>query len=451
MNFSNNTNIAILKGLKDVQAGLWRIARLPIVDNNEAAGNFIKGYRELMRLDKETRKKIGDMSVEELNKSEYSTQIKTAVGVTSKALKSVSDATSNRAGQNERIQAALKEKSMHTETRSNFAQAVELVDQLSSMTQENGIDAGWMMAYQPKQVLGKDEMEVRDIIGQVRFNQLGRTERVILTGLGSEESEKVGYDRFGGGVKYMHYDQANSAYTVNEILTAIRIAYLQMQAWVAYKEIFRQGADNAEYAFKAHPKEGTNTTTKDKSYDWTSSAIHTLNESFRMMKLEAGQIRTSPQKKGTDNQDQAPLLITPATTGIVYYNEAHATLVDQMKRMSGGDDNINSRLMHNFVFLPTHLSPISGGWKVEASKQRDEFGAFGKVSEYAAIGKTDSGNYKPGVRLVIPGQRNLHGMFQGLSFAQETSFLDEETTVAAYAREKFVTDSRQTARVALEA
>ena len=333
---------------------------------------------------------------------------------------------------------------MHTETRSNYAQAVELVDSISSMAQENGIDAGWMLAYQPKSVLGKNEMEVEDIIGQIRFHQLTKTERVILTGLGTEEMEKVGYDRFGGGAKYNNYDMANSAYRVNEILTGIRLAYLRIQAAGAYREIFRQGSKNVDYGFKANPDIGTDTTTQDKAFNASASAIYSLNEAFREMKLEAGQIRKSPNKKGTDNQDQAPLMITSATTGIVFFNEKWNTRIDQMRRMSGGDNGINPRLLHNFLFVPSHLAAVSGGWKVDGSKQRDEHGLFGNAKEFASI-------EKQAVRLVIPGQRNLHGLFQGLSFAQETSFLDEETTIAAYAREKFIADHRQTARVQLEA
>ena len=453
--YSNTYNNAVLERLKEAQAGLSKLANIPLLYTDEAAQNFADGCVELFKMSKAEREKIESLTSEELKKSDYSKEIKTAVAITSKAISMVSAASMGNALNSEAIEKAIaaEKKSFHTETRSTMERAVLVVDEISSMMQETGIDAGWMLAYRPIAAYGKDEIQVNDVLGLLRFSQLGRNEDAMFTGLGSEKAEKVGYDRFGGGFEYNTYDMPNSAYNLNQVLAGMRVAALQLQAWVAYKNLFRQDAANGEYAVQAWPNAGTDTTTKDKSFNWAANAIHTLNESFRTMKLEATQTRQSPLKKGSETKTQAPLPITAQTSGLVYFNDAHSSLIDSVRRMSGGDDGINPRLLQPFVFIPTMLAPQCGGWRVTDEVDRDDHGAFGVMEEFAQVKKTGAGNPRAivGARLVIPGLRNLHAMFQDLSFGEETNFVSEKVRIAAYKREKFAVDPRQSAMVKLEA
>lgn len=438
--YSQSYNESVLTNMKEITKSLSLIAKAPLVKDDETAESFAKGIQEISRLTADDREALDKMSLKELKASDYSKHIKTAYSITGDALKSVSDAVSGRASINPVIQA--NEKAFHTETRNNMDRAVLMVDELSSMMQYTDIDPSWALAFRSVDASGREEVSVSDILGEIRFQELSRTEPPILTSLGSEKSEKTGYRRFGGGVIQNLYDMPISAYTVNEVLSAIRIASLRTRAQVAYKEIFRHGSANDAYAFTPYTG-GTDTTSKDVNYKASIDAIHTINTAYRQMIDKAAQIRTTANKKGSKGKLQAPLPVSYNSPVLVYFDHTHISFLDVMRRMIGGEDGNNPRLLYNFVFLPTHLAPASGGWTFGDDESRDDFGIFGKVTESGPISKVAA-------RLVMPGMRNLHATMQGLTFGQETKWTRETAEIAAFERYTFAVDPRQSAKVTLQ-
>ncbi len=440
--YSPQYNREVLEKVHETSATLSRIARIPVVETDEEAKNFMDGISEISKMAPDELRKLEGLSLEELATSKQTEPVKTAVLCLSKSLKMASDATAGRAHDNEIVRDFSKRKDWGAGF-SNFERAVVTVDEISSMMQTAGIDASYMLAYRSVDASGREEMATRDILGEARFYELLRSEKAILTPMGNEKGDTVGFRRFGGGFEYPTYGTDISAVSVNDMLAALRVASMRTKAAAAYKEIFRHGSGRLNYGYTAWPYAGTDATTEEKTMGAAYGAIHTLNEAARQM-IEAAIQVSSGTKKGEKGKTEAALPVTASTPVLVYYNHTHNAILSLIQRLILGPNGLNPTLNYNFVFVPTHLAPVSAGWSVTDETERDDYGLFGKVKEAEAL-------QKAAVRLVIPGFRNLHGTFQGLSFNNQTEVLKESVTVAAFERYTFITDNRQTARVQIQA
>ncbi len=440
--FSAEYNLEVAQRVRKTSETLARVARIPVIESNEEAADFIKGIDEISKLPAAELARLEGLTPSQLEKDVESVPLKTAVVALANSLKMASDATAGRAHENLLIQDFAKRKDWGTGF-NNFERAVVTVDELSSMMQTAGIDASYMLAYRSVDASGREEMAVRDILGEVRFYELLRNEEVILTSTGNEKGDTVGFRRFGGGFEYSTYGIEASAVSVNDMLAGMRVASMRTKAAVAYREIFRHGSGRLNYGYTAWKYAGTDVTTEEKTLGAAYGAIHTLNEAARQM-IEAAVQVASGTKKGEKGKTEAALPVTASSPILVYYNHSHNALISLIQRIIAGPNGINPTLNYNFVFVPTHLAPASAGWESTGDNERDDYGIFGKVKEAAAINKA-------AVRLVIPGIRNLHGTFQGLSFSNETKVMKELVMVGAFERYTFVTDNRQSARVQIEA
>lgn len=423
---------------------LKMINATPIVFNNEQAEDFVRGVKALSGLGTDEIEKLKNLSVAELTAywgdSDEQKKIKAAVSLMAKALKATNDAILGTGEMNESLSLAThaKEKSFHAVGNVDLGKAVLDLATLNNAYSRPEIDAGWMGLYTMFDARGRNEVRVSDVIGFLRWYELALHEQVILTAIGDRTGDTIGQRRFGGGFQFDTYDMQNNVYSVNQIITGLRNAASDMKSVVAYRELcIDQGL-----SYPASTKFTGTSGTRDGEWARTNNNIHALNEAIRKMQLNALQIVDG---KKANKRTEGTLPVTATTPIVALYNPKHAEEIDRMRRMTGGDDGTNSRLLYNIQFQMSYLVPVSGGYTyTENGKERDEWGIFGKV--------TESGSKESfGVRLILPGMRNVFVMYKDLEFGQDTRFGTQSTVVGAFERYNAVVDDRQSAKVTLTA
>ena len=314
--------------------------------------------------------------------------------------------------------------------------------ELQDIVPTTGIDMDYAAAFQIVNARGRKAVLVSDVVMDVRFNELGSDEAPILTGLGhSDEEESVQARRFGGGVKLNDYDAQFSMMNANQILNSIRIASVRLRAWVGYKEIATIGTYKQPLTEKYSL---TGITDPEKIYKLqVLNAIFSLNEAYRVIINRAAQIKETPVD-GQSSQKTAALPVNTDTRVLVYYNHAHEEFIRHIRSVSTRQTNLMgnghaTELFRSFIFMPPNLMPVSGAITNKKSVkrfERDRWGAFNDVKEYDSTGSI-------GVKMVIPGLRNIFPEFQSLTFGTDTKASHETRQIAAFERYNAAMDDRQ--------
>lgn len=427
-----------LEEMQKVGLALRKINAAPILFNDEDADAFIEGLKAMNRLSVDEYKRLNKLSVKEMIEGwggDKSAQIKMAVATMAKALQATNDSLFSVGKMNESLQVAQRhEKSFHAAGNTDLGKAVLELAGFNTAYSRPEIDAGWLGLFTMVDARGRESVKVEDILGFIRFYELNKHEEVILTPVGDRNGTSVGYRLFGGGVMFDNYDMQNSLTSANQILAGIRAASTDIKAILAYRELC---ADQT-LSYSAITKFSGTSGTRDGEWARVNNNIHTMNEAARQM-LENALQRDGKKKVKTV---EGILPVTPATPIVVLYNPKHAEEIDRMRRMTGGDDGTNSRLLYNFQFQPSYLVPNSGGLTYSPSSNRDEWGLFGTATESGSKGSM-------GVRFILPGMRNLMLMFKDLEFGQDIRFSSQSTVVSAFERMNCVVDDRQSAKVSL--
>lgn len=438
--FHLEKTVQTLQMINGASAEMRRLCAIPIVTHSEEADLVLKGIDTLKTMKESDWRKLADSPIEDASKSHPDEAIRAALQVMLKSFKVNNDAISGKSYLNESI---IRSKSLHTDGLLS-GNAIRNIDEVSAMFNSSDIDAGYLSAYRVVDARGALGTKVVDMVGQIRFHELKDNEEPIMTPLGEMKSDEIGLRKFGGGFVGNTYMMQNSVLTVNNFLEGIRVASANMRANVAYKELFMADSGINKQTPVTGSKAVASTGNDDAfaaEYVKLANARITLNEAARIMMNRALNVRDDARKK-KDEDGEAPLTVSMATPILFLYNPVHSTFVNKMIGLTGNAAGIPASLDYNFVFVPTHLAPMSGGWTLDAKNDRDYAGAFGTVKDY---GNRDdiSG------MLVYPQMRNVMTLYQDLTFASSTDAVSETQKFAAYERYNVATDVRQKTHVKL--
>jgi len=433
----------IVSGLRAMANGVQKIATTPVVDNQEDAELFVEGIKTINKMPADKFEKIKDLTAEEVVKGLEEEDVSAYIHIMSKALGSTNDALQGKAGRNEFLNERIAvEKALHNESLTDTARAAREVDQSFDFVQSNQFDTTWVPFYVPRNVMGAQEMIVRDITGDTKFVELERGEEPKPSGIGRETDQRLPYRIYGGALLFEDYEIANSVLSVNDHLSYLRSASVRTKSWVAMKEIQMIKADTKHYSLQEFYNQPI-ADNKDQIWKDVANARYTLNHAAYQMKLEAGQVPEDITER-PKHKIEARLDVSVFDPVYVLYNPAHYHHIDLLRNMIRGEDGINPSLAFPFIFLPSYMAAHTGGFTPVAGeeKTKDQWGTRTVVKERTTKNEI-------GVHLILPGRRNQWGNFSNLAFGRDRREASETTLISARERYLFAKDVRQTCTVTL--
>ena len=427
---------------------LLGLARTPVIYDPEEARIFNDGLEKLITLSFEERRQIADMDVKDVAKmTGLDENVKKAIGIIERSLGAVSDAITGAPNSLLKRMADMerKAKALHTEQVSMVESYVLEVSTMRESLNEQYIDSGFLGAYRFISTDSARSIKMRDIFMDFRFQELGHNEEADAISMAGETDEEISVRRFGAAARLNEWDQKFQLVSANEILALIRIAALKLYTWVAYKSLFIGGE---RYKPQSMIEVEENATAADIFKAEIFNANHTLNLGYEYLIRNAGNIPESPADGGPTGGPEAALPVSMQTAVLGFYNPVHESFVRQMRSVTLGNalrgDGMVVDMYQPVIFAPTPLAPLSGQWDLVdgGNKQRDAWGAFGKVQEAA-------GKSAPAIRLVIPGLHNIGARFQGLQIGTDRQASKEAMVISAHERYNFHVEERQVLTVEL--
>lgn len=413
-----------------------RTCTMPVVTSVEEARKVWDGLKKLTDFKPDELEEIKNLTLEEVGKRWKSGDVTAAISIVGKSLSLVGDAMKGTAYDEYAI------KTLHADgTRDGmpllFASGLEVMS-------ADRLDNRWVQAFSAVDATGYEKIKVADFVNLTRVIQYKRSsEDLEVSGLGSDSDDELGRRYFGGAHEYSTREQRFSMWSVNNILTNLRVAAIRSIGVHAYREIARMNAGVTQEFGDAGVYTGGSTAREILLND-IFDARHNLNQThFKMVNRAA---KTEGLDAPNLHLKEAPLDVNAQTPILFYYNHKHFEFIDLMQRMTGGDDNINMPMLKNWVFVETNMFPESGGHTItgEEGTDRDLWGFFGQAAEYKPVNTV-------GGMAIIPGQRNLHATFRNPEIVSATAPMKEVVKVGIKLENNFFLDGRQKAYVVLKA
>lgn len=330
-------------------------------------------------------------------------------------------------------------KTFHDSTR-DPQQGVLRLDNYTELGSTAGIDVAWMRAFNIRPADNADHAEVHDLASMFTFTQMkSATDSISYAGLSGERKEVVKPEYYGLGFQWNERKMRFSIYSVNQVLSMMRAAAFLCQTRRAYREIFRMTPQIKDYPpidlYQTYEQE------KDLYHVMASRIRHQLNDVRRKMHDHASGKASLPNQKHAT--DEAPLRVTADTPFLLYFNHAYRLPFEVANRMIPGKDGVNVPFLDNWITIPTHMAPLSGGWKMykkNATAERDRNGFFEHVKEWKAATSIAA-------QAVIPGFRNYFINFRNLVSLQQSEPIIETTNLVMKMEFNAVMDERQKSRI----
>jgi len=445
--FSKEFSQEINRKYKSAGSAIVQLAKQPLVFGEVDAKAFMGGLSLIRDMKDSDLSKLKSMSIKDVAemkdkaKSDKDKQIGFAIHILHKAMSVMADA---KYGTDLRNTYAIAEKKRQKEyfadNSTMFSNQVQVIQSVVNLLGEQ-VDLGYMTAFNSVDARSARTLRVSDLLWQVRFTELGKGESPELSGGADEQNQDLTGKFYGAGVLLDDRDSRFSPVSVNMMLSAFRIKGEQILSHVAYKEIFMYDSAQISKALISQYAATGNDDAMTARWRDTANARYTLNEATADMIDAANHI--SAGNKKTQNRSEAPLSVPSDTPIIVFYNHRNNELMNDVQNLQSPMNLPQTGLNYNYVFQPTTKAPISGAWQTDDATVRDDYGTFGTVKE-------KSTKNHQGVKIVIPGYRNVNATFEGLTIAQDRRNVNFSTIVVARQMALQKMDNRQSAWVKLK-
>jgi hypothetical protein len=307
-------------------------------------------------------------------------------------------------------------------------------------------DMGWTQAFNVVDASNVAEIKVMDLAGAMRMVELAnRSDKIPAQGLATRRSESFGPRFFGAAFEWDSREMRFSVYSINNALTALRAAAVNNTTIHAYRILAGMQSSSNEWDGGALNVDFTpaGSTNVDKMHEKSIYARKVLNKAhYRMINEASNAQSTSGKRKQT--YASAPLMgLTPQTPLLFYTNHKWFEMNALVQRMVPGENGINTPLLRNIVFVESIHMPECGAMTITAGSEPDDWGFLETTSP------KDPDNFYGG-KLVIPGRRNLIGIFRPSTlFADPGRSADEVLTMTIKQEQNGALESRQHAYVKL--
>ena len=419
-----------------------------LVHDNETAELIGKGFDLAAGLSPEDKQKFKKMTAEEAIKYFSEKAIKDG----DLDAKAIASAQAIVQASMDKIKSMLTgEKLLHSDGLEDQSRYSRTVMTGINTVEDAGFDMGWTAAFTAQDAQDVRELDVMDLKSAVRWYELlNPTDEIPASKVGGKSNQKVGPRFFGSRLEWHERQNRWNVFTLNNLLSAIRMKGVHTISQLMYRILFQETASTVKYDKTivdgyADFIAGADGAAKDLNKRILARKI--MNAVHFKMVNQAAQLQPDMFSKKYQNLLEAPIQIGPNDPILFFYNHQHFELMDTVGNPAAGSGDVryNVPSLRNWVPIQTAMAPVSGSHTItggQTSTDRDDYGFLGQVSDV-------NHDKIVGGMAVIPGRRNMYGIFRGMTFLSERHITEEYTSYVARQEYNAYKDMRQYAHVTL--
>lgn len=449
---NQHSKAKIYKRIAEAADHMEAVCNEKLVKDNETAALIGEGFDLTANLSAEEQKKFQKMSVEEgiryianmKGDSDMDAQAMVAAKkIIQKAMDKMRDGI---------LGSIPSQKNMHSEGLEDEARYSRIVTTGITTTETAGFDMGWTAALTAQDAQDVKQLEVLDLKTAARFYELqGPTDDIPASKVGGKTNQKLGRRFFGSRLEWHERENRWNAFSLNTLLGAMRTEAMHTISRLMYSIIFEvtnstvKLDDSVVNNAADFVGQGADGGAKDLNQRILVRKI--MNQAHYKLVNMAGQLQPDLIEKKYQNLVEAPIAITPNDPILFYYNHEHFELMDTVGNPGQGPNDVryNVPMLRNWVPISTAMAPVCGGHTVtgrQTDTTRNDWGLLGTRKDI------NPGNVVGGMAM-IPGRRNMYGIFRGLTFLSERHQAGEYTEYVARMEYNAFKDIRQHAYIKL--